>query len=212
MGDAQPGEITNLLGRMREGDGAARDALVPLVYRDLEVIAAAYTRRPGVTLEPRGLVHELYERLVTAKLDARDRKHFFAIAALAMRQILVDRARRRRANRRGGDALRVTLTQLPAADAEAELVVIDDALTRLEALAPRQARIVELRCLVGLTVAETADALGVSERTVHAEWRLARAWLIRALRGDGPEPGRGVGGGGGGGAGSRDRGNPKAGG
>jgi RNA polymerase sigma factor (TIGR02999 family) len=184
MGGSPPGDITELLGRMRDGDGAARDALVPLVYRDLEAIATAYARRPGVSLEPRGLVHELYMRLARSPLDARDRKHFFAVAALAMRQILVDRARRRRARKRGGDALRVTLTGVPGAEDGVELIAIEEALRQLEALAPRQARIVELRCLVGLSVAEAAEALGVSERTVHAEWRLARAWLVRALRGE----------------------------
>lgn len=177
-----PDDITALLGRMRDGDGAARDALVPLVYRDLEAIANAYARRPGVSLEPRGLVHELYLRLASAPLDARDRKHFFAVAALAMRQILVDRARRRKAQRRGGDAVRVTLEGLPGAEDGVELIAIEEALHQLEALAPRQARIVELRCLVGLSVAETAEAIGVSERTVAGEWRLARAWLVRALR------------------------------
>jgi RNA polymerase sigma factor (TIGR02999 family) len=188
MGEGDPGEITMLLGRMRDraGADAARDALMTLVYRDLEAIASAYTRRPDVSLEPRGLVHELYERLARAGIDARDRKHFFAVAALAMRQILIDRARRRKAARRGGDAQRVTLTGLPGSDAEFALVEIEDALRKLEALAPRQARIVELRCLVGLSVAETAEVLGVSERTVHGDWRMARAWLIQALRAGAP--------------------------
>jgi RNA polymerase sigma factor (TIGR02999 family) len=154
------------------------------VDHDLEAIAAAYARRPGESLEPRGLVHELYLRLARSRLDARDRKHFFAVAALAMRQILVDRARRRKARRRGGDAMRVTLSGLPGVEDGVELIAVEDALRRLEALAPRQARIVELRCLVGLSVAETAEALGVSERTVHGEWRLARAWLVRELRGE----------------------------
>src|SRR5262245_62177053 len=117
MGEAPAGEITNLLGRMRNGDGAARDALVPLVYRDLEAIAAAYARRPGVALEPCALAPELYERLAGGTVDARDRKHFFAVAALAMRQILIDRARRRKAARRGGDAIRVTLGGLAGPDA-----------------------------------------------------------------------------------------------
>lgn len=184
MADGESGEITELLCRMREGDRTARDALVPLVYRDLEVIAAAYTRKPGTTLEPHGLIHELYVRLASAPLDARDRKHFFAVAALAMRQILTDRARRRNADKRGGGALAVTLDGLPGVEPALDLVVVEDALRKLEALAPRQARIVELRCLVGLTVAETAEAIGVSERTVHTEWRLARAWLTRALRGE----------------------------
>jgi RNA polymerase sigma-70 factor, ECF subfamily len=181
MGELHPGEITALLGRMREGDGAARDALVPLVYRELEAIAAAYVRKPGVTLEAHGLVHELYMRLASSPLHARDRRHFFAVAALAMRQILVDRARRRKARKRGGGAMHVTVEGL-GIEGGLDLVVIEDALKKLEALSPRQARIVELRCLVGLSVPETADAIGVSERTVHTEWRLARAWLVRALQ------------------------------
>lgn len=179
MGDA-PGDITVLLGRMRDGDAAARDQLVPLVYRDLEKIAVAYANRPDVTIEPRGLVHELYMRLVASPVNARDRKHFYAVAALAMRQILVDRARRRSASKRGGDAERVTIEGL-GVDGGVDLLVVEDALNKLEVLSPRQARIVELRCLVGLSVPETADVLGISERTVHTEWRLARAWLVRAL-------------------------------
>lgn len=178
MGES-PGDITVLLGRMRDGDAAARDQLVPLVYRDLERIANAYANRPGVSLEPHGLVHELYMRLVASPVNARDRKHFYAVAALAMRQILVDRARRRAASKRGGDAERVTLEGIGVDGID--LLVVEDALRKLETLSPRQARIVELRCLVGLSVPETAEVLDVSERTVHTEWRLARAWLVRAL-------------------------------
>ncbi len=181
MADAPGGEISLLLGRIREGDAAARDRLLPLVYRDLEQIAAACARSPHASLEPRGLVHELYLRLAQSPLDARDRKHFFAVAALAMRQILVDRARRRRAAKRGGDALRVTLSGVAGGRDTLDAAAVEQALRRLEALSPRQARIVELRCLVGLTVVETADVLGVSERTVAGEWRLARAWMTRAL-------------------------------
>lgn len=173
--------ITQLLVRAREGDGEAKQELFPAVYRDLENIAKAHVRS-GSSIEPRGLVHELYLRLQDSPLDARDRKHFYAIAALAMRQILVDRARKRMAQKRGGaDAERVTLSELGANDAGIDIVAVDRALEKLEALSERQARIVELRCLVGLTVEETADALEVSERTVAAEWRLARAWLAREL-------------------------------
>jgi len=181
MAEAPGGEISLLLGRMRDGDAAARDRLLPLVYRDLEHIAAAYARSPGVSLEPRGLVHELYLRLAVTPLDARDRKHFFAVAALAMRQILADRARRKRTAKRGGDAMRVTLSGVADGADPVGAAAVDEALRRLEALSPRQARIVELRCLVGLTVAETADVLEISERTVQTEWRLARAWMTRAL-------------------------------
>ena len=174
-------EITQLLVRVRDGDAQAKEALFPAVYRDLENIAKAHVRG-GMSIEPRGLVHELYLKLTDAALDVRDRKHFYAIAALAMRQILVDRARRRSSRKRGGDhAERVTLSQLATDDAAVDVVAVDRALAKLETLSARQARIVELRCLVGLTVEETAEALGVSERTVAGEWRLARAWLSREL-------------------------------
>lgn len=189
MGDAPAAEITALLGRMHAGDGGARDALLPLVYRELEQIARAYVN-PAASLEPRGLVHELYLRLVSSPVEARDRKHFYAIAALAMRQILTDRARRRKAAKRGGpDNLQVTLSGLAADEGarNVDVMAIEDALTRLEALSPRQARVVELRCLIGMSAAEAAEALGISERTVHTEWRLARAWLTRELGAD-PEP------------------------
>lgn len=178
---AEP-EITELLVRVRDGDGDAKDALFPAVYRDLERIAMAQVRG-GQSLEPRGLVHELYIKLTSAPLDARDRRHFYAIAAVAMRQILVDRARKRKAGKRGGEhAQRVTLTGLADnEDRGIDVIAIDAALKKLELFSQRQARIVELRCLLGLTVEETAETLGVSERTVAAEWRLARAWLSREL-------------------------------
>jgi len=174
-------DITALLVAARDGDNKAKDALFPAVYRDLERIAMAQVRM-GATLDARGLVHELYLKLTTTPLDARDRKHFFAIAALAMRQILVDRARKRASQKRGGDHFeRVTLSGLADEDSGVDLIAVDSALKKLEELSARQARIVELRCLLGLTVEETAEALGVSERTVHGEWRLARAWLSREL-------------------------------
>jgi len=181
MGDAPEGSITVLLSRMHEGESAARDQLLPLVYKELELIARAYVN-PAASLEPRGLVHELYLKLVASPVAASDRKHFYAIAALAMRQILADRARRRKASKRGGpDQVRVTLTGLADTDKNLDVLAVDDALTKLEELSPRQARIVELRCLIGMSVVETAEVLDVSERTVHAEWRLARAWLTREL-------------------------------
>jgi RNA polymerase sigma factor (TIGR02999 family) len=173
-------DVTALLVRVRDGDTHARDELFPAVYRDLERIAIGHVRG-GATLEPRGLVHELYLKLTTTPLDARDRKHFFAIAALAMRQILVDRARKKMSAKRGGEAERVTLSGLADEENGVDLIAVDRALEKLEAKSERQARIVELRCLLGLTVEETAEVLGVSERTVGAEWRLARAWLSREL-------------------------------
>lgn len=182
MADLHPGEITALLGRVRDGDRVARDELLPLVYGDLEAIARGYVH-PAASLEPRGLVHELYLKLVDASLEAENRKHFFVIAALAMRQILADRARRKYAVKRGKGAVRVTLSGIADDERGRELdaLSVDLALDKLEAMSPRQARIVELRWLLGLSVAETADALGLSERTIHAEWRLARAWLNREL-------------------------------
>ena len=173
-------QITALLRAIREGDLGARDQLLPLVYGELEAIASAYVD-PRSSVEPRALVHELYLRLATGTFEAQDRKHFFATAARAMRQILTDHARRRKAAKRGGDAARVTLSELADSERSIDLLAVDDALAKLEALSARQARIVELRCLVGMSVAETAEALDVSERTIHAEWRLARAWLVREL-------------------------------
>lgn len=177
-------EITALLVRIRAGDADARSVLLPLVYDDLNAIARAYVKGSSISLEPSDLVHELYLRLAEHRLEAHDRHHFFAVAALAMRQILTDRARRRQAAKRGGDAVRVTLSGLAKEDRALDLAEVDDALRRLEALSPRQARVVELRCLLGLSAAQAAEALGVSERTVHNEWRLARAWLIRELGSD----------------------------
>jgi RNA polymerase sigma factor (TIGR02999 family) len=180
MGSPAAADITTLLGRVGEGAPGAREALLPLVYRELEAIARGYVRRGPASIEPGELVHELYLRLAAAQLAARDRKHFYAIAALAMRQILADRARRRRSAKRGGGIAHVTLTGLAAA-APRDVEDVEAALRRLEVLSPRQARIVE--------VAETAAALEVSERTVQADWRLARAWLTRELAGD-AEPAR----------------------
>lgn len=168
---------------MQDGDAGARDELLPLIYGELEKIARAYVNVAS-SLEPRGLVHELYLKLIASKdmVEAKDRKHFFAIAALAMRQILTDRARRKKAAKRGGpEQVRVTLSGLAQTEQQLDALAVDDALKKLEELSPRQARIVEMRCLIGMSVVETADALDVSERTVHAEWRLARAWLSREL-------------------------------
>jgi len=190
VGVADSPDITALLVAARNGDPRAKDALFPAVYRDLERIAMAQVRG-NATLEPRGLVHELYLRLIKGPLDAKDRSHFFATAALAMRQILVDRARKRQTRKRGGEHPdRVTLSGLANdADSGVDLIAVDRALAKLEALSPRQARVVELRCLLGLTAEETAEALGVSERTVHGEWRLARAWLSRELAAHAPPEG-----------------------
>lgn len=181
MMDQPVSEVSILIGRLREGEAEARDELYPLVYDELEAIARSYTHAATTSLDPRALVHELYLRLVNTSIEPRDRKHFFAIAALAMRQILVDRARRRRTTKRGGVAERVPLTELAAGGQMLELLVISDLLARLDAHSRRQAQIVEMRCLLGMSVTEIADALEVSPRTVHAEWQLARSWLAREL-------------------------------
>jgi len=163
---------------------------MPLVYDELRRLAASYMRRerPGQTLQATALVHEAYVRLIRpGDQPWTGRTHFLAIAALSMRQVLVDRARRRAAVKRGGAEQRVTLDEhLLAAPAEAagiDLVALDAALTRLAGLDALQARIVELRYFGGLTVEETAAAVGASPPTVKRHWTLARAFLKRALAG-----------------------------
>jgi len=163
-------------------------ALMPLVYDELRRIAARYVsrERPGQTLQATALVNEAFVRLAHERpREFQNRTHFLAIAALSMRQILVQRARARNAAKRGGAPKQVTLSDARLADAGAQTDVdieaLDEALTRLAALDPEQARIVELRYFGGLTVEETADAVGVSPATVKRQWAMARAWLRRAL-------------------------------
>jgi RNA polymerase sigma-70 factor, ECF subfamily len=166
--------------------------LMPRVYDELRRLAASYLRheRPGQTLQPTALVHEAFLRLSHEKHQSwKDRTHFLAIAALSMRQILVQRARARHAQKRGGrDAERITLDEsvLPAAGnrepgAAVDVLALDAALEKLAALDPQQARLVELRYFGGLTVEEAADALGISPATVKRHWALARAWLKKEL-------------------------------
>jgi RNA polymerase sigma factor (TIGR02999 family) len=161
------------------------DRLMPEVYAELRRVAAAYLRRerPGQTLQPTALVNEAYVRLASQHPRFQNRAHFCAIAANAMRQILVERARARNAQKRGGGAARVTFDEgLAAAPIPpVDLPALDEALTRLAALDPQQARIVELRFFGGLSVEETAAAIGVSPATVKRHWSVARAWLAREL-------------------------------
>jgi RNA polymerase sigma-70 factor (ECF subfamily) len=181
---------TRLLTRAASGDDKAISQLMPLVYDELRRLAASYIRRerPGQTLQATALVHEAYVRLIHEKAhNWQNRTHFLAIAALSMRQILVQRARARRAAKRGGDPVRITIDErlLPApargATDEIDLVALDAALTRLAALNERQAKVVELRYFGGLGVEETAAALDISPATVKRDWTLARAWLKREL-------------------------------
>jgi RNA polymerase sigma factor (TIGR02999 family) len=159
--------------------------LAPLVYDELRRIAAAYMRRerPGQTLQATALVHEAYLRLAGAGTPWHDKRHFVGIAARSMRQILVERARARGAQKRWGGLNRVSLTDsiAMAADQGGLLPALDDALTRLEQIDPEQARIIELRYFAGLSIEEAAEALGISPATLKRRFALARAWLFRDL-------------------------------
>ena len=185
MTDAAP--FDELVARASRGDRPSLETLMPLVYDELRRLAAHYLRgeRPGQTLQPTALVHEAYLRLLKDRPDRwQNRAHFCAIAAHSMRQILIERARARDALKRGGGQPRVTFDEaLPAAaDAPSfDLLALDAALERLAALDPDQARIVELRFFGGLTIEETAEAMGSSPATVKRHWALARAWLAREL-------------------------------
>ena len=179
-------DVTRLLSRLR--DAASADdtrELFALVYDELRSGASRLMarERPGHTLQTTALVNEAYLKLVGSPTPSwEDRAHFFGAAARAMRQILVDHARARPSGERGGDLARVTLsTDLPGSDESLDLLALDRALTRLEELDPRTAKVAELRLLAGRTVSEVAEDLGVSKRTVDGDWTMARMWLARAL-------------------------------
>jgi len=179
-------EVTQLLRDWSEGREEARNELLDLVYEPLRAIAERHLHREreGHTLQPTALVHELYLRFVDQRnVDWRDRTHFFAVSAQVMRRILVDYARRRKSDKRGGSLIPVTMTAALEAFAEEnfDVIALDLALENLEAIFPQQAKIVELRFYGGLTLDETAEALGISAATVSREWTMARAWLRRAL-------------------------------
>ena len=180
-------DVTRMLREWSAGDASAADRLLPLVYAELRRIAAGYLRRErtGHTLQPTALVNEAWLRLGNQASPWQNRAHFLGVAAGAMRRVLVDHARRRQAQKRGGRELRVTLTDGMTAGAgnELDLVRLDEALERLAALDGRQARMVTMRFFAGLTVEETAAALGVSEKTVKRDWSAARAFLHRELGG-----------------------------
>jgi len=179
-------DITDLLVAWSDGDQGAMEKLAPLVYQELHRLAQGYLRgeRAGHTLQTTALVHEAYLRLVDARrMRWQNRAHFFAVSAQLMRHILVDFARARRRFRRGGDAQHLALDEAltVAAGHNAELVVLDDALRDLARLNERGSKVVELRFFGGLTVAEIAEVLGISPRTVSSDWNLARSWLLREL-------------------------------
>jgi RNA polymerase sigma factor (TIGR02999 family) len=185
MQGAQPGDVTRLLEYWSRGDKEALNQLVPLVYRELRRLAAAYLRRERRehTLQPTALVHEAYLRLADqTRVDCRSRAQFFGIAANLMRQILVNHARRHQATKRSGGN-RVTLDDASSVILQraTHLIALDDALERLALLDPRQSRIVELRFFAGLTEEEIAEIIGVSPFTVKRDWRIARAALYNEL-------------------------------
>jgi RNA polymerase sigma-70 factor, ECF subfamily len=187
-----PHEITRLLGQVTKADGQALADLMPLVYSELRRIAGHYMRqeRADHTLQSTALVHEAYLRLAgpgAAKFE--NRAHFFTAAAQLMRWILLDHARKRGAGKRGGESHKVELEDIPMPSAErsAELLAIDEALTALERIDAQQARIVELRYFIGMSIEETADVLGISPATVKREWSAAKAFLKHAVR-QGPVP------------------------
>lgn len=179
-------EITSLLAAMRAGDATAMDRLFPLVYREFHERAHRQLahRRPGDTLSTTALVHETYLKLVgSSNQSYNDRIHFFAVASRAMRQILVDYARRASAHKRGsGQVVTLESEAIGNTDRAEELVALDEGLEQLERLDPRLVRIVELRFFGGLSVEEAADTLGISPRTVKRDWQKARAFLYHAIR------------------------------
>ena len=183
------GDVTRLLGELREGRQEAADQLVPLVYGELRRLAGSYMQRerPGHTLQATALVNEAYLRLVGGEPGQwQNRAHFFAIAAHTMRQVLTDHARRRHAGKRGGvDARKVDVDAglLIAEDKLEDVIAIDEALERLALIDARQSRLIELRFFAGLSVEEAAEAMGISAITIKREWRLAKAWLSRELSG-----------------------------
>ncbi|MCG3159879.1 MAG: hypothetical protein JMDDDDMK_00904 [Acidobacteria bacterium] len=182
-------EVTKLLRAWRAGDQTALDRLLPLVYDELRRLAGHYLRgeRDGHTLQSSALVHEAYLLLVEQdQIDWQSRAHFFGVAAQVMRRVLVDYARARNRDKRGGKLARVSLDEVAtlAEEQAAEMVALDEALEKLARLDPRKSRVVELRFFGGLSESETAEVLGVSEPTVVRDWRAAKAWLRRELSGE----------------------------
>ena len=182
-------QVTQLLVDWGNGDKAALDKLIPLVYDELRRLARYYMRREraGHTLQTTALVNEAYMRLVDQRaVRWQNRAHFFAIAAQFMRRILVDRARKRHNSKRGGDVRKVSLDQAAVVSQEraADLIALDDALTNLEAIDQRKSKVVELRFFGGLNIEETAEVMAISPATVQREWSMAKAWLYREISGE----------------------------
>jgi len=182
-------DVSELLLSWGQGDTAALDRLVPLLYDDLRRVARGHLRRerPGHSLQATALVHEVFLRLVDVdRMSVKSRTHFFALSARLMRQILVDHARRQRAGKRGGSATVIGLNEAagaaaPTSTSSVDVLALDEALDALSSFDVRQCRVVELRFFAGLNIPETADALGVSTPTVERDWAMAKAWLHQRL-------------------------------
>lgn len=184
--NSSPMDVTVLLKEFSEGNQQALAALVPVVYDELRKLAAYYLRqeRSDHTLQATALVHEAYLRLVDQRhIDWKNRNHFFGVAAQLMRRVLIMHAREHKAAKRGGGARKISLDEtaiLSPAQAE-EFVYLDELITRLAALDPQQARVVELRFFAGLSVEETAELMNISTATVKRDWAMAKAWLAREM-------------------------------
>lgn len=188
MEATQSAQITGLLKAWSGGDHAALERLAPLISAELQKVARHYMRAEGAghTLQTTALVNEAWVRLVgTEGVDWQDRVHFYAVAAQMMRRILVDSARARRSGKRGGNLPHVNLDDAPepGTSKDRELVALDDALNAMARIDPRQVRVIELRFFVGLGVEETAEVLKISPQSVKRDWKLARIWLSREMRG-----------------------------
>lgn len=188
MTDLTGDAVSRMVARASRGDQRALSQLMPLVYDELRRLAHGYLgrERPGQTLQTTALVNEAYLRLVKdKKQDWQTRAHFVAIAAISMRQILIERARARDAQKRGGDRARVTLDEGLVAEEQrsVDLLAVDDALRKLATIDAQQAKLVELRFFGGLTIDESAEALGISPATVKRHWAMAKAWLQREITG-----------------------------
>jgi RNA polymerase sigma factor (TIGR02999 family) len=187
-GLAVTGDITELLLQWRRGDESALEQLMPLVYEELRRLARQCMRRErsGHTLQTTALVNEAYLRLVnSSRVQWQDRAHFFAITAQLMRRVLVDEARKRRNQKRGGEFTRVEFNEVDMSDGprQLDLLLLNDALDRLTEFAPRKAKVVELRFFGGLSIDETASVLDVSADIVKREWRTAKLWLLQEIFG-----------------------------
>lgn len=190
--DSSSHDVTQLLHEWSRGDRQAAERLMPLVYDELRKLARRYLgrERPDHTLQPTALVNEAYLKLIDqTRVDWQNRHHFYGIAAQVMRRILVDHARMHTSEKRGGGAPQLSLDELNVAGGEraAELIALDEALERLSQLFPRKGKVVELRFFGGFSVDETAQILGVSDKTVMREWESAKLWLYREFEREGAE-------------------------